>query len=406
MPPKPFRPDAMIATIVYLLAVVLCGIRGVLEFEIGKSAAYLVQVGGIVVLLMWYVSPSALSAYFQREGMRSFWVVVGLGFSIVISILITLAQTGQVGWSYLFLFAFTVFIYFYSISNYRKRFVRPGVAYAGVALIGLIQAGVGVAQQQGIFPLDLPGATYGFDNLRVPGLTGSYLHYPLFVSVIASLCAVKYLTNKKLLSAIFCVVLTWGIFSALSRSGMLIILSTFGFAFIREPTRFLSKHAKLIVAAVLASAAVLVLGGASDDSVMTLGAQRMAGAANLQSDGNDGRTEAWDKAVALARPVNVIAGSYFGLVTNSASDEIKEEYGIVESSLLQQILNIGLIGSVFYFGLLISIRKLMSEQSRLSACMWAALFQALFYQSIEVIPFIFILMTLPVFDVPGKLRQT
>jgi O-Antigen ligase len=396
----------MIATIVYLLAVVLCGIRGVLEFEIGKSAAYLVQVGGIVLLLVWYVSPSALSAHFRRDGMWSFWSIVGLSFTIIISILITLAQTGAIGYSYLFLFAFTIFIYFYSISNYRKRFVRPGLAYAGVALIGLIQAGVGVAQQQSVFPLDLPGATYGFDNLRVPALTGSYLHYPLFVGVIASLCAVKYLTNKKLLSAVFCAVLTWCIFSSLSRSGMLIILSTFGFVFIKEPMRFLSKHAKLIIAAVVASAAVLVLGGASENSIMSTGTQRMTGATDLQSDGNDGRTEAWDKAVALARPVNVIAGSYFGLITNSAPDEIKEEYGIVESSVLQQILNIGLIGTIFYFGLLISITKLMSGESRLSACVWAALFQTLFYQSVEVIPFIFILMTLPVFDGLGKPRPT
>src|ERR1700761_4722281 len=108
----------MIATIVYLLAVVLCGIRGVLESEIGKSAAYLVQVGGIVSLLVWYVSPSALSAHFRRDGMWSFWSIVGLAFTIVISILITLAQTGEIGYSYLFLFAFTIFIYFYSISNY------------------------------------------------------------------------------------------------------------------------------------------------------------------------------------------------------------------------------------------------------------------------------------------------
>jgi O-antigen ligase len=338
--------------------------------------------------------------------MWSFWSIVGLGFTIVISILMTLAQTGQIGYSYLFLFAFTIFIYLYSISNYRKRFVRPGLAYAGVAIIGLIQAGVGVAQQQSVFPLDLPGATYGFDNLRVPALTGSYLHYPLFVGVIASLCAIKYLTNKKLLSAVFCAVLTWCIFSALSRSGMLIILGTFGFAFIKEPLRFLSKHAKLIIAALVASAAVLVLGGASENSVVSVSTQRMTGATDLQSDGNDGRTEAWDKAVALARPINVIAGSYFGLVTNSASDEIKTEYGIVESSVLQQILNIGLVGTIFYFSLLISITRLMSGESRLSACVWAALFQTLFYQSVEVIPFIFILMTLPVFDGLGKPRPT
>jgi hypothetical protein len=388
----------MLATFVYLLALVLCSIRGVLEFAIGKNAAYLVQVGGIVVLLIWYISPAALSAYFRRDGIRSFWLLIGLGFSIVVSILITLAQTESLGASYLFLFVFTVFMYFYSVSNYKKRFIRPGVAYAGTIVVTLIQAAVGIAQQQGVFPLDLPGATYGFDNLRVPAMTGSYLHYPLFVSVVAALCGVDYLVSKRKMSALACLALTACIFSALSRSGMLIILATFGFAFLREPLRFLSRHARLITAGVLVGVAVVTLGGANGSGVMSVGAERVAGATNLQSDGNDGRTEAWDKAVSLALPVNVIAGSYFGLVTNSASDEIKEQYGIVESSLLQQILNIGVIGSIFYFGLLISLTKLVSRESKLSNCVWAALFQTLFYQSIEVIPFVFILMTLPVFD--------
>jgi hypothetical protein len=395
----------MLATIVYLLAVVLCSVRGVLEFAIGKNAAYLVQVGGIVFLLMWYVSPSALSSYFRREGVGSFWLVTGLIFSIVLSIVITLAQTGEIGPSYLFLFVFTIFIYFYSISNYKKRFVRPGVAYAGLIVMGLIQGAVAFAQQRSAFPIELPGWTYGFDNLRSPSLTGSYLHYPLFVSLIASICGVDYLVSKRKLSALACLVLTACIFSALSRSGMLIILSTFGFAFIREPMRFMSKHAKLITVALLASGAMVVLGGANGDSVLSTGTQRVAGATNLESDGNEGRTEAWNKASSLASPVNVIAGSYFGLVTNAAPDAVKQQYGIVESSLLQQILNIGVLGCIFYFGMLISVMKLVSQESRLSVCVCAALFQTLFYQSIEVIPFVFILMTLPVFDFAGVSRR-
>jgi hypothetical protein len=127
----------------------------------------------------------------------------------------------------------------------------------------------------------------------------------------------------------------------------------------------------------------------------------------MQSDGNDGRAEAWEKAKSLVMPVNVIAGTYFGLVTNSAQDAVKEEFGIVESSVLQQILNIGLMGAIFYYGVLISVTKLASRESLISLCVWAALFQTFFYQSIEVIPFVFILMTLPVFDyVDGPRRNS
>jgi hypothetical protein len=139
---------------------------------------------------------------------------------------------------------------------------------------------------------------------------------------------------------------------------------------------------------------------------MNVGAERIIGATNLQSDGNDGRTEAWDKAAALVLPINVIAGSYFGLVTNSASDAVKNQFGIVESSLLQQVLNVGLLGTIFYFGLLISVTRLICPGSTLRLCVWAALFQSLFYQSIEVIPFVFLLMTLPVFDMSEESVQT
>ncbi|OLL32950.1 hypothetical protein BTH42_03135 [Burkholderia sp. SRS-W-2-2016] len=399
----------MIATLAFLLAVALCATRGVLEFLIGKEAAYLVQVGGIVGLLVWYVSPSAIAAYFGSEGRRSLALVLGTLFSVLLSIVMTLAQTGQLGLSYLFVFIFTLFVYFYAISNYQKRFIRPRFAYWGVVLIALIEAGVALAQQQNVFPIDLPGATYGFDNLRAPSLTGSYLHYPLFVAIVASLCGVDYLVRKSVLSGLACALLSFAIFSALSRSGMLIILGTFGLAFLQGPVRFIVRNGKLIIAGTFATLAIMVFGGAlssHNDSVVNVGTERMMGATNLQSDGNEGRTEAWDKAVMLAQPVNLIAGSYFGLVTNSAPDAVKQEFGIVESSVLQQILNVGLMGALFYYGVLFSITKLIGRDSRISLCVWAALFQTLFYQSIEVVPFVFILMTLPVFDYVGGPRRS
>ncbi|MGF6939712.1 hypothetical protein OKW41_008874 [Paraburkholderia sp. UCT70] len=397
----------MIATIAYLLAVVLCASRGVLEYLIGKDAAYLIQVGGIVGLLVWYISPTAIAAYFRDEGRLSFGFLVGMLFSTGLSIVATLALTGEFGPSYLFVFIFTLFIYFYAISNYQRRFVQPRVAYAGLVLIALIEAGVALAQQQNVFPIDLPGATYGFDNLRAPSLTGSYLHYPLFVAIAASLCGVDYLVRKNVLSGLACVVLSFAIFSALSRSGMLIILGTFGLAFVQAPIQFITRNAKLIVATVFATMAIMIFGVAvssQNDSVVNVGTERIIGATDLQSDGNDGRTEAWEKAKSLVLPVNVIAGTYFGLVTNSAPEPVKQEFGIVESSVLQQILNIGLMGAIFYYGVLISVTKLASSASRISLCVWAALFQTIFYQSIEVIPFVFILMTLPVFDYVGGPR--
>jgi hypothetical protein len=390
----------MLATILYLVALLLSTSRGLLELEVGKSAAYLAQVGGIVALLVWYISPSALSAHFQREGRRALLLGAGLAVAIVVSILMTIAETGEFGASYIFLFIFTAFAYLYSVSNYRRRFVRPGLAYAGVILIALGQGAVAVFQQRGSFPIDLPGTTYGFDDLRVPALTGSYLHYPIFMAIASSLCAVDYLARRRISSALMAVALAFFVYVALSRSGVLIVVGTILLAAVKEPIRFVVRHGKWIVAALLATTVIAVSGGPKGDDALSAGADRIAGAFSLSSDGNDIRAAAWDKAIDLARPVNLVAGTYFGLVTNAATDADKDRYGVVESSLLQQILNIGLLGTVAYYGLLISLTGLLRERGRpIALCIYAALFQTLFYQSVEVIPFVFVFMTLPVFDV-------
>jgi hypothetical protein len=46
--------------------------------QMGKGAAYLVRVGGIVGLLMWYVSPAALGSFFQRERRGSLRLTVSV----------------------------------------------------------------------------------------------------------------------------------------------------------------------------------------------------------------------------------------------------------------------------------------------------------------------------------------
>jgi|tagenome__1003787_1003787.scaffolds.fasta_scaffold20388284_2 hypothetical protein len=87
-----------------------------------------------------------------------------------------------------YVFVVTIFICFYSIPNYKKRFIRPRFAFRGLVVIALIEAAVAVAPRQGSLPIALAGPAYGCDNLRLPSLTGSYLHYPLFVGIVASLC--------------------------------------------------------------------------------------------------------------------------------------------------------------------------------------------------------------------------
>jgi hypothetical protein len=120
---------------------------------------------------------------------------------------------------------------------------------------------------------------------------------------------------------------------------------------------------------------------------------RLGGSANLESAGNDSRLFIWNRAADMMSGVNIFVGSYFGLVTNSAPDEIK--VGVVESSLLQQILNLGLIASILYYMILFRIKNIIPVEYRI--ILIACLAQSLIYQSIEVIPYLFFMITLPIY---------
>ncbi|RDK02783.1 hypothetical protein [Paraburkholderia lacunae] len=396
----------MIPTLLYLAAAFLSVSRGILEFGFGKEFAYVLQVGGIIGLLGLNISPVALRQHFRSYGRTVLAAGAALTLLTCASILVTVAEWGEFGPNYLFLLCFTAFLYLYTVSNKYRGFVRSDIAQRGVIVAAVLLGVVAIAQQTGNFAVDLPGSTFGFENLRVPSLTGSYLHYPLFLSVVGSLCISQYFQTRKINFLACGIAIAALIFVSLSRSGLLIILATVFFILFKEGFRkyFLGFVPKMVAAALLCSVLVAAAGESFDkQNVFSVGLERLMNAGSISSEGNDERLSVWKSGMNMLGFENIFTGSYFGLVTNSASESAKNMFGVVESSFLQQILNIGLVGALIYYGMLASIVNLISDSNRVvRCCVWSCLLQTFFYQSIEVIPFVFIFMTLPVISGGAK----
>jgi hypothetical protein len=198
------------------------------------------------------------------------------------------------------------------------------------------------------------------------------------------------LLNGLRLAALPLALLSAATLASFSRSGMLILFAGFALSVWADRRHFF----KALLALALIGTTLLFLSSFIESETLSL-VDRLTSSIDPESDGNDIRYGIWTSALEKLSVVNLLAGSYFGLVTNSASESVRDLYGIVESSPLQQTLNIGLLGTLLFYFSLLELTKLAGPSDRFSKMMiLAALVQSLFYQSIEVIPFLVMLIAI------------
>jgi hypothetical protein len=260
--------------------------------------------------------------------------------------------------------------------DYRYCFWISTISASILGLVGLLQ-------QLLIFPFELPGYTNLFDVIRPPSLTASYLHYPLIIAIAACNCYVAVLAGMRLamIPMIFLAILT---FASFSRSGMLILFASFGLSMLFKRRYFVRSCG--IIAGIFIC--IIIIGEQVDTGALSI-LDRVTSSVDIGSTGNDVRYGFWLTALDMLSPLNIFVGTYFGLVTNSAPDNIRAIYGIVESSPLQQILNIGFVGTIIYYHTFYRLIRGFPRHDHFSKfILAAAALQSLFYQSIEVIPFL------------------
>ena len=124
--------------------------------------------------------------------------------------------------------------------------------------------------------------------------------------------------------------------------------------------------------------------------------QRALSSLDLKSSGNNSRIILWKKGISMWMNTNLFIGEYTGIITNSTAN-----FGgistVVESGLIQQLLNFGLIATIsYYINLCLIVKYTKKEFIILRSMAISCIIQTFIYQSIEVLPYMFILTLVPI----------
>ena len=382
------KTKRLVFSVLFFCAFLALCIRGVFEITIGKALAYIVQLG------LWTgVQFIAVAAFrFRTTDLLPIGILLTLLFGVtaVISSFWTLGVSGFsmgiistiINVYLLFLF---VAAYGFRTDVYSATPIVLSMVVAGVLLpiFGALQM-VGIADQ-------LPGRSL----LRPPSLTGSYLHFPLLCGVIG-LCLLEAgkTLRKWYLYGIssLCFV---GVGIAGGRSGAFVLLGTgslyFCFEFARQSAATKLKFSLWALAIVAVLAVAFAVGYQFSPNL-----QRIARVWDLQEEGNGFRVLIWAHIYDYWAQTNLWFGEYTGLVGNTTNNLVGGINLVAESGALQQLINFGIFGFVFFYAvMLLSYFAIEKQCTFLRALFISALIQTTFYQSTEVLPYMAMLAFLP-----------
>ena len=306
---------------------------------------------------------------------------------------------------YFFIMAVFVCLFlFFSTSDFADN-LPVNKAMLIFLFIGWLLYGVAVSQQFTV-GLNFPGNSPFNDSdalVRPASLTGSYLHYPLVIFILGSIVLqFSFFTTKAgefifFLTALLFMVAPLFVYS---RSGVMLLcffLLFYSALFIRSKFNWryvrLSSVVKGTVITIAIVAAITVILYFTHSIYI----ERALSSLDINSPGNPGRIQSWMGGLSLWWHGNIFFGEHTGLITNSVKNILHEKSFVVESSLIQQLCNFGLIGTViFYAVMLYSVLNIKRECIVLIATGLAVICQTFVVQSIEFFPYMALFSLLPV----------
>ncbi len=250
----------------------------------------------------------------------------------------------------------------------------------------------------------------GQSMFRPPSTTGSYLHFPLLVIIIAGCLAQGAISLRSplyFLVALFCIV---GLAVSGSRSGAVVLLGTIGFysmmQFFRLSWRLRVRF--LLGWCLCITVAAIVLATLYNESESL---QRIAQFGSLQESGNSSRIETWTWVINHWLDTQFFFGEYTGQVGNAVGNLSDGDQRVAESGVLQQLINFGIFGMLSFYMTIFAVYPSLSKNHLILRSLYiSALIQTCFYQSTEVFPYMALLAFLPIFsralarDVESKQR--
>ncbi len=381
------KSPAKFPTFFFTLAILGICSRGLFQIFVGKNIAYAVQalliISFIVVLLLRSQAKAA------PHQLRNLLILIQFAVTAFISASITEGPSSREILIYISVMCFLAFLLFFfnSLTFTFQPTNAPGKILVAFAFISVTVAFLQQYQSLELFPGNDLG-TFGTIT-RPAALTGSFLHYPLVTALFTFIFIGLHGQTHKKIYLVAALVSVIGTLSSYSRSGM--VLTLVGFTFGLLLTHGISRRFRVIATSGASALALLVL-----FPIQGLG-ERFLSIFDSGGAGNAGRMDAWITAFERWLNSPILVGSYTSRHSNiTANLAHLAETGSVESSVFQLLLSFGLLGLLSYYGLIFATLQASSTSSVwFRAGILGAIAQSLFYQSIEVLPFVSLLALVP-----------
>lgn len=358
-------------SIVLSLLLLICFSRGLLQILFPKSISFGIQFSAIVLFVLYSLNLKIIIAYLLKP---KYIVIIIITF---FSIMLTQFEKSNFGFLWVGIVLVTLLLLIYTQETVIKNNLDYVYLKNSVIIIFITLIFFGTLQSNGLLLEYLPADS--FLN-RPSSITSSYLHYPILISTL-SIIFLHIFTRSKSSDYIYLILYLVGfavVFIANSRYGMLqVVIGLF----------LISSRKKLFIT-LFAALIILYVFYKIDNSIT----ERLFSAFSIDSIGNNDRVNSWKNAVDQLSIFNIFLGDSFGLFSNSMnifSNSISAKR-VTESSILLLALNFGIIGGVYFLYLISTVYE---KQTILFIILF---FPTLFYQSIEVIPFILIICLAPV----------
>ena len=374
--------------VLFFFALVGVMSRGAFEIVVGKTAAYGVQTGLLTLFLI-----AVLLLGRPTSTKRLGWSMLALFILVLVALLsafVTLEISGSssaVIYIAVMLFFAVLLVVFGSTEFHFTHTERMGPP-----IVIVVVASIAVALLQQFAGLTIfPGSDFGTfgTTARPSGLTGSFLHYPIAIAILGFVLLGIASVRRRWIYGFVGVAAFVAVLISYSRSGMVLVLV--GVAVGVLLAHGVNARFRLLTAAVLGAIGFVIAVPTTDfiDRFLSI----------IDSDGagNETRIRAWERVLALWSDSAILFGSHTGEFTNVTQNLSElDSAGVAESSVLQLMINFGLLGTVAFYALLfIAVAATPRVPQWFRAGMIAALVQGLFYQSVEVLPYMAALSLTP-----------
>lgn len=426
--------------------------RGLIEFLTGsKQTAFIIQFAALLGVLIFLV----VISHIEIIGFNRLYLIIFIGFTLVavISGIITDLRFHYFREIFLFsgviIFLYFIFLFLNVISTGEEW---PGRIACCLFIAGIILASFACAEWLVKFiyfrdtqfadwlttstffshgkTLSLPAYYY----MSIPGkgtvhvghlwlarpasLIGSYLHFPIILPLIGVI-TYRFIAKRyaRIISLIFIIVP----FLLFSRSG--IIISSFALLglIISRVNKMHINFSRLVKISIISLAAIAIFSALFMliNPVRTYVISLIARIFNFSDIGNTVRYSIWSTALRVLSKTNLVFGEFTGFSSNIIKNffnngamavESPLATTTLESGLLEILTSFGLLGALLYYaGLMLPVyENFKKSEIFIVFTMIGVIIETLFYQSVEILPFVFILslmLFLVKSAIPSKIQK-